>query len=79
MLKEIIIVLGAAVYFCIGVFVAWALCMAFNPKDDTEAEAAASLAVFAALFWPFILAVLTVFGIAHYFEDRKKRKNDEEV
>ena len=54
MLKEIIIVLGAAVYFCIGVLVAWALCMAFNPKDNTEAEAAASLAVFAALFWPFI-------------------------
>ena len=77
MLKEIIIVLGAAVYFCIGVLVAWALCMAFNPKDDTEAEAAASLAVFAAMFWPFILAVLAVFAVANYIEERKQRKNDD--
>ena len=77
MLKDIIIVLGAAIYFCIGVLVAWALCIAFNPKDDTEAEAAASLAVFAALFWPFVLGALSVFAVANYIEERKQRKNDD--
>lgn len=69
-MKAIAIIL-ALLYIVIGVALAFVLVRAFDPKCPEEAEAAATLSVFASIFWPFVLIVLFIAGTINIITEHR--------